>query len=83
MMNCKLLALVALLSVAVAAPALARHKHRAQPHHRSDRLLYTHNYGPPLWPGTAFAYYDGPTSRLCKQSAATYRGQDGRRHPCY
>ena len=41
-----------------------------------------HNYGPGLTPGT-FAFYDGPASGLCKQSAAAYIGQDGQRHPCY
>ena len=42
---------------------------------------YIHNYGPGPVPGT-WAYYDGPTSVRCKQSAAAYRGQDGRRYPC-
>jgi hypothetical protein len=75
----KLIAAVAVLSIAVSAPALARHKHAR--HHARD-ALYLHNYGPPVWPGETFAYYDGPLRALCKQSAAAYRGQDGRRHPC-
>ena len=44
-------------------------------------ISYYHNYGPGPFPGT-YAYYDGGTSRHCAQSAATYRGQDGRAHPC-
>jgi hypothetical protein len=45
-------------------------------------ISYLHNYGPGLVPGT-FAYYDGPSTVACSQSAATYLGQDGRRHPCF
>jgi hypothetical protein len=33
-------------------------------------------------PGT-FAFYDGPSTNACAQGAATYRGQDRRRHPCF
>jgi hypothetical protein len=44
-------------------------------------ISYLHNYGPGLLPGT-FAYYDGPSTVACAQSAATYLGQDRRRHPC-
>jgi hypothetical protein len=80
-------------SVLIAAPiaaqaadyALRRHHH----HHHRDVIRhhipwfsYLHNYGPGPFPGT-YAYYDGPTSARCKQSAAAYRGQDGRRHPCF
>ncbi|HEY0331732.1 MAG TPA: hypothetical protein VGC77_21875 [Rhodopseudomonas sp.] len=85
MTSLKLIGAVALLSVAVAAPALAgshqhpRHHHRHHHHHAQD--YYSHNYGPGIWP-EPFAYYDGPLSALCKQSAAAYRGQDGRPHPC-
>ncbi len=46
------------------------------------RITFNHNYGPGLTSGT-FAYYDGPLSRRCKQSAAAYRGQDGRAYPCF
>ena len=28
------------------------------------------------------AYYDGPATVHCAQSAAAYLGQDRRRHPC-
>ena len=29
------------------------------------------------------AYYDGPATVKCYQSAAAYIGQDGRRYPCF
>lgn len=79
---------VSLLSVAVAAPALAAHKsHRHQPgplvRLHGIGMTYFHNYGPPVHPFAAYATYDGPLSALCAQGAAAYRGQDGRRHPCY
>jgi len=44
-------------------------------------ISYLHNYGPGPQPGT-FAYYDGPSTNRCYQSAAAYIGQGGR-HPCY
>ena len=44
-------------------------------------ISYLHNYGPGPTPGT-FAYYDGPSTNHCYQSAAGYIGQDRRRHPC-
>ncbi len=44
-------------------------------------ISYKHNYGPGRLPGT-FAYYDGPATVHCAQSAAAYVGQDGRRYPC-
>jgi len=82
--NFRLMAAVAILSLAIAAPAVARpYKHGTRAHHRHDGSLYSHNYGPPVWPGATFAYYDGPLGRLCKQGAAAYRGQDGRPHPCH
>lgn len=58
--------------------------------------IYLHNYGPPdFYPGTTvppdrvvypvtgrpYGIYDG-FDRHCGQSAANYRGQDGRRYPC-
>ena len=46
------------------------------------QISYLHNYGPGLQPGT-FAYYDGPSTILCRQGAAAYIGQDRRRYPCY
>jgi G3E family GTPase len=84
----KLLCAVALVSVAATAPAAARHKHRHHHHHHHHHhaapgAIFLHNYGPPVRPEELFATYDGPLSALCKQSAAAYRGQDGRRHPCY
>ena len=45
-------------------------------------ISYLHNYGPGPQPGT-FAFYDGPSTVLCRQGAAAYIGQDRRRHPCY
>ncbi len=45
-------------------------------------ISFMHNYGPGREPG-AFAYYDGPATNHCYQSAAAYIGQDGRRHPCF
>ncbi|WP_322516040.1 hypothetical protein SR870_00155 [Rhodopseudomonas palustris] len=81
----KLICAAAVVSVAAAAPAAAGHKHRhhGHHHHHVEGSLYTHNYGPPIWPGETFATYDGPLRALCKQGAAAYRGQDGRRYPCY
>jgi len=72
--------------LALSALAAAASNADARTHIRVYRtamlgISYKHNYGPGPFPGT-FAYYDGPTSAYCAQSAATYRGQDGRRHPC-
>jgi len=87
MSTLKLVAAVAALSTAFLAPSLAE----ARGHHRYHRhytnplpypISYLHNYGPGLQPGT-FAYYDGPSTILCRQGAAAYIGQDRRRHPCY
>jgi hypothetical protein len=70
------------------------HHHRHVTHGYGD--LFLHNYGPPdFYPGTLappdrvvvpvngrpYGIYDG-FDRLCGQSSANYRGQDGRRHPC-
>ncbi|QUS40616.1 hypothetical protein RPMA_18580 [Tardiphaga alba] len=86
----KILSAAIILSTLVATPALAKH----WKHHRHGetfvfaapgqpyKIRFDHNYGPGLTAGT-FAYYDGPLSRRCKQSAAAYRGQDGRAHPCF
>jgi hypothetical protein len=83
----KLFAAAALLAAVALAPTLAEARHYRHHHHHHYPALpypisYLHNYGPGLTPGT-FAFYDGPTYRLCKQSAAAYIGQDGQRHPCY
>lgn len=83
----KLAAAVAALSAAILVPSLAE----ARGHHRHHRyhanplpypISYLHNYGPGITPGT-FAFYDGPSTNHCYQSAAAYVGQDRRRHPCY
>jgi hypothetical protein len=63
--------------------AEARHYHRywrvvALPY----EISFLHNYGPGPLPGT-FAYYDGPATVKCYQSASSYIGQDRRRHPCH
>ena len=83
MMN--LLRAAALLAIAalIATPASAysRHRHHHRHTHHAPLISYLHNYGPGPFPGT-YAYYDGPLRANCKQGAAAYRGQDGRRHPC-
>jgi hypothetical protein len=89
MTRVKLLSAAALLSALAVAPSLAAELriHHARVHHvRSHygppyEISYLHNYGPGLLPGT-FAYYDGPSTVHCEQSAAAYLGQDRRRHPC-
>jgi hypothetical protein len=77
---------LAALAALVTAPSVADARHMRH-HHRHYSPLpyhisYLHNYGPGLTPGT-FAYYDGPATVKCRQSAAAYIGQDGRRHPCF
>jgi hypothetical protein len=82
----KLVAAAALLVAIAFQPqaADARHHH----HHYGYGwglpypISYLHNYGPGAEPGT-FAYYDGPSTNLCYRGAATYIGQDSRRHPCF
>jgi hypothetical protein len=88
MIRLKFLAAAAVVVAMVAAPIAAqadeyvrRHRHHHHRHHIAW-FSYIHNYGPGPLPGT-WAYYDGPTSVRCKQSAAAYRGQDGRRYPCF
>lgn len=74
----------AILSALAVAPGLAQ----ARTHHHAYlgwlpyEISYSHNYGPGLLPGT-FAYYDGPSTNACAQGAATYIGQDRRKHPCF
>ena len=93
MIRLKFLGAAALVLAVVTAPIAAQaadymvRRHHQRHHHHVHRLhipwfSYLHNYGPGPLPGT-YAYYDGPTSARCKQSAAAYRGQDGRRHPCF
>jgi len=86
MTKAKFFIAAALLATAVLAPNLADARHNRH-HHRYNwglpyPISFLHNYGPGLQPGT-FAYYDGPSTVLCRQGAAAYIGQDGRRHPCY
>jgi hypothetical protein len=84
-----LLGAALMLAALIAAPTLTQadeyyrhHRHHHHAYHHIPWFSYLHNYGPGPYAGT-YAYYDGPTSVRCKQSAAAYRGQDGRRHPCY
>jgi hypothetical protein len=92
----KLLSAALVISALVATPALAhqaKYHHRHHHHHVAHgpmyfaapgqpyRLSFSHNYGPGALAGT-YAFYDGPLSVRCDQSAAAYRGQDGRAHPC-
>ena len=87
MSKLKLVAAVAALSAVTMDSSLAE----ARTHHRSHRhyanplpypISYLHNYGPGVTAGT-FAFYDGPSTNHCYQSAAAYLGQDRRRHPCF
>ena len=86
MTKAKFLIAAALLSVATLAPDLADARHYR--HHvryyggLPYPISFLHNYGPGPQPGT-FAFYDGPSTIKCRQGAAAYIGQDGRRHPCY
>ena len=88
MIRLKILSAAMVVAAMIAAPVAAQAADYAvrRHHHHVHRLhipwfSYIHNYGPGPVPGT-WAYYDGPTSVRCKQSAAAYRGQDGRRYPC-
>jgi hypothetical protein len=89
MTRLKLLSAAALLSVLAVAPSLAAELrvHHTRVHHVRAHyglpyeISYLHNYGPGLVPGT-FAYYDGPSTVHCAQSAAAYLGQDRRRYAC-
>ena len=83
MRKLKLFAAAGLLAATAIVPDLAE----ARNHHRYFRasplpypISYLHNYGPGPTPGT-FAYYDGPATVKCRQSAAAYIGQGGR-YPC-
>ena len=83
------LAAAAIVGALVIVPGLAEaraHHHRAHHYHLHYGLpyeiSYNNNYGPGPFPGT-FAFYDGPSTNACAQGAATYRGHDRRRHPCF
>jgi len=91
MTKLKLLSAAAILAALAVAPGLAsarsHHRHHHHYYHHVHlyslpyEISYLHNYGPGLLPG-AFAYYDGPATVHCAQSAAAYLGQDHRRHAC-
>jgi hypothetical protein len=70
----------AILSALALAPGMAQARSHVRYYLPYD-ISYNHNYGPGFVPGT-FAYYDGPSTNACAQGAATYLGQDRRRHPC-
>lgn len=74
-------ATVVILSALTTAPIEADARTHIRVYRTAYPISFSHNYGPGPFPGT-YAYYDGPTSGYCAQSAASYRGQDGRRHPC-
>ena len=80
----KIFTAAAILATLAAAPSLAQARITAimfgfmRYPMRSATITIT---GPVSEPGT-FAYYDGPSTNPCAQSAATYRGQDRRRYPC-
>jgi hypothetical protein len=89
----KLVAAALIVSAVGLVPTLSEARtHHRHHHHRHHAyygnfglpypISYLHNYGPGPALGT-FAYYDGPSTNHCYQSAAAYRGQDGRRHPCF
>src|SRR5260370_40045943 len=84
MTKLKVFSAAAILSVLAASPGVANGLAKTRSHvryHLPYAISYNHNYGPGRLPGT-FAYYDGPSTNACARSAATYRGQDHRRHPC-
>ena len=83
MTHLKLLSTAAILAALAVAPGLAQARTIHVRHYRLPyQISYSHNYGPGPLPGT-FAYYDGPSTVACAQGAATYLGQDRRKHPCY
>ena len=82
MTKLKLLSAAAILAALAAAPSLAQARSHLRYYSLPYEISYNHNYGPGLVPGT-FAYYDGRSTNACAQSAATYIGQDRRKHPCF
>jgi hypothetical protein len=89
MTHLKLLSAAAIVAALAVPPSLAQARtHRHHHHHHAHayslpyEISYLHNYGPGLTPGT-FAYYDGPATVACAQSAAAYIGQDHRKYPCF
>jgi hypothetical protein len=82
MTRLKLLSAAAFLSALAVAPSLVQARTYLHPYSLPYPISYNHNYGPGPLPGT-LAYYDGPSTNACAWSAATYRGQDRRRYPCF
>jgi hypothetical protein len=87
MTQLKFFAAATVLAMLAALPNQAQaRRHHHHYHHHAYGLPYTisyiHNYGPGYEPGS-FAFYDGPSNNACYQNAASYRGQDGRRYPCF
>ncbi|WP_407175174.1 hypothetical protein [Bradyrhizobium sp. STM 3562] len=86
MKTLKLVAAAALLYAVASQPSAAdgwrHHHHRHHAWRLPYPISYVHNYGPGPTPDS-FAYYDGPSTNLCYRGSAAYRGQDGRRHPCF
>jgi len=82
MTKLKLLSATVILAALAMAPSLVQARsHHVRLYMLPYEISYKHNYGPGPLPGT-FAYYDGPATVHCAQSAAAYLGQDRRRHPC-
>ena len=85
MTRLKFFAAAAVLATLAALPNQAQARRYHHHHHAYGlpySISYIHNYGPGIEPGT-FAYYDGPSNNACYQNAANYRGEDGRRYPCF
>jgi hypothetical protein len=82
MTKLKLLSATAILTALALAPSLVQARsHHVRLHALPYEISFKHNYGPGPLPGS-FAYYDGPATVHCAQSAAAYLGQDRRRYPC-
>lgn len=82
MTHLKLLSATAILAALAIAPSLAQARAHVRHYQLPYEISFSHNYGPGPLPGT-FAYYDGPSTKACAQGAATYLGQDRRKHPCF
>ena len=82
MTRLKLTSAAAILAAPAAIPSEAQARQHGHAYGLPYTISYNHNYGPGVVPGT-FAYYDGPSTNFCAQGSAAYRGQDGRRYPCF
>lgn len=78
----KRLSTTAIVAALAIAPSLAQARAHVRAYPLPYDISFSHNYGPGPLPGT-FAYYDGPSNNACAQGAATYLGQDRRKHPCF